>query len=309
MPIYDNVSDLVGRTPLVKINRLIDPTKATVLAKLEFYNPASSVKDRIGVSIIDAAEKSGDLKPGGSIVEGTSGNTGIALAMVGASRGYNVILTMPESASKERRAILRAYGAELILTPAAEGMKGAVAKAEEIAKERGAVEAKQFANKANPAAHRAGTGQEILDDTDGKVDIFIAGIGTGGTITGAGQLLKEKIPGVQVIAVEPAESPVLTGGEPGPHRIQGLGANFVPEILDRDVYDEVLDIDGESALEWARNAAAQEGLLVGISSGAALKAASDVANRPENAGKTIVVIIPSFGERYLTTDLYKNYMD
>jgi len=309
MPIYDNVSDLVGRTPLVRINRLIDPAKATVLAKLEFYNPASSVKDRIGVSIIDAAEESGALKPGGSIVEGTSGNTGIALAMVGASRGYNVILTMPESASKERRALLRAYGAELILTPAAEGMKGAVAKAEEIAKERGAVEAKQFANAANPAAHRAGTGQEILDDTGGKVDIFIAGIGTGGTITGAGKLLKENVPGIQVIAVEPAESPILNGGPAGPHRIQGLGANFIPEILDRDVYDEVLDIDSDSALEWARNAAAQEGLLVGISSGAALKAASDVANRPENAGKTIVVIIPSFGERYLTTDLYKNYMD
>ena len=309
MPIYDNVSDLVGRTPLVRINRLIDPAKATVLAKLEFYNPASSVKDRIGVSIIDAAEESGALKPGGSIVEGTSGNTGIALAMVGASRGYNVILTMPESASKERRALLRAYGAELILTPAAEGMKGAVAKAEEIAKERGAVEAKQFANAANPAAHRAGTGQEILDDTGGKVDIFIAGIGTGGTITGAGKLLKENVPGIQVIAVEPAESPILNGGPAGPHRIQGLGANFIPEILDRDVYDEVLDIDSDSSLEWARNAAAQEGLLVGISSGAALKAASDVANRPENAGKTIVVIIPSFGERYLTTDLYKNYMD
>lgn len=255
MPIYENVSDLVGRTPLVKINRLIDPAKAIVLAKLEFYNPASSVKDRIGVSIIDAAEKSGELKPGGSIVEGTSGNTGIALAMIGASRGYKVVLTMPESASKERRALLRAYGAELVLTPSALGMKGAVEKAAEIAKERGAVEAKQFANPANVEIHRTTTGEEILADTDSKVDIFIAGIGTGGTITGVGQLLKERIPGVKVIAVEPAESPILNGGAPGPHRIQGLGANFIPEILDRDVYDEVIDIDADSAIEWARNAA------------------------------------------------------
>lgn len=309
MPVYENVSDLVGRTPLVKINRLIDPQQATVLAKLEFYNPASSVKDRIGKSIIDAAEKSGELLPGGAIVEGTSGNTGIALAMVGASRGYKVILTMPESASKERRAVLRAYGAELILTPKGEGMQGAVDQAAKIAKERGAVEAKQFANPANVQIHRDTTGPEIIADTDGKVDIFIAGVGTGGTISGAGQALKTYNPEIQVIAVEPAESPILNGGKAGPHRIQGLGANFIPEILDRDVYDEVIDIDADSALAWAREAAKQEGLLVGISSGAALKAAAQVAARPENKGKTIVVIIPSFGERYLSTELYAEYMD
>lgn len=309
MPVYENVSDLVGRTPLVKINRLIDPQQATVLAKLEFYNPASSVKDRIGKSIIDAAEKSGELLPGGAIVEGTSGNTGIALAMVGASRGYKVILTMPESASKERRAVLRAYGAELILTPKGEGMQGAVDQAAQIAKERGAVEAKQFANPANVQIHRDTTGPEIIADTDGKVDIFIAGVGTGGTISGAGQALKAHNPEIKVIAVEPAESPILNGGKAGPHRIQGLGANFIPEILDRDIYDEVIDIDADSALEWAREAAKQEGLLVGISSGAVLKAAAEVAARPENKGKTIVVIIPSFGERYLSTELYAEYMD
>lgn len=309
MPVYENVSDLVGRTPLVKINRLIDPQQATVLAKLEFYNPASSVKDRIGKSIIDAAEKSGALKPGGSIVEGTSGNTGIALAMVGASRGYKVILTMPESASKERRAVLRAYGAELILTPKGEGMQGAVDRAAQLATERGAVEAKQFANPANVQIHRETTGPEIIADTDGKIDIFIAGVGTGGTISGVGQALKAHNKDIQVIAVEPAESPILNGGKAGPHRIQGLGANFIPEILDREIYDEVIDIDADSSMEWAREAAKQEGLLVGISSGAALKAAAIVAARPENKGKTIVVIIPSFGERYLSTELYSDYMD
>ena len=308
MPIYDDVSALVGRTPLVRINRLID-SEATVAAKLEFYNPANSVKDRIGAAIIDAAEKSGELTAGGTIVEGTSGNTGIALAMIGASRGYNVVLTMPETMSKERRALLRAYGAELILTPGPEGMKGAVAKAEEIAAERGGVLARQFANEANPAVHRATTAEEIWADTDGNVDIFIAGIGTGGTITGVGQVLKERKPGVQVIAVEPEESPILNGGAPGPHKIQGLGANFVPEILDRDVYDEVIDINADTAVEWARRAAKEEGLLVGISSGAALAAADQVARRPENAGKTIVVIIPSFGERYLSTILFSDLLD
>ncbi|WP_427384459.1 cysteine synthase A [Janibacter sp. G56] len=308
MPIYDDVSALVGRTPLVRINRLID-SEATVAAKLEFYNPANSVKDRIGAAIIDAAEKSGELTAGGTIVEATSGNTGIALAMIGASRGYNVVLTMPETMSKERRALLRAYGAELILTPGPEGMKGAVAKAEEIAAERGGVLARQFANEANPAVHRATTAEEIWADTDGNVDIFIAGIGTGGTITGVGQVLKERKPGVQVIAVEPEESPILNGGAPGPHKIQGLGANFVPEILDRDVYDEVIDINADTAVEWARRAAKEEGLLVGISSGAALAAADQVARRPENAGKTIVVIIPSFGERYLSTILFSDLLD
>ena len=308
VPIYDDVTALVGNTPLVRINRLIDST-ATVAAKLEFYNPASSVKDRIGVSIVDAAQRAGELKPGGTIVEATSGNTGIALAMVGAARGYQVVLTMPETMSKERRALLRAYGAELVLTEGALGMKGAVQKAEEIAAERGGVLARQFANEANPAIHRATTAEEVWKDTDGKVDIFIAGIGTGGTITGVGQVLKERNPNIQVIAVEPEESAILTGGQPGPHKIQGLGANFIPEILDQSIYDEVIDINAETAVDWARRAAKEEGLLVGISSGAALAAANQVATRPENAGKTIVVVIPSFGERYLSTILFSDLLD
>lgn len=308
--IFDNATQLIGNTPLVRLNSLTKGLGATVVAKLEFYNPASSVKDRIGVAIIDAAEKSGELPPGGTIVEATSGNTGIALAFVGAVRGYDVVLTMPESASKERRALLRAYGAELILTPAAEGMKGAVAKANEIAAQRpGAVLARQFANEANPAIHRATTAEEIWADTDGEVDIFIAGIGTGGTITGVGQVLKERKPSVQIIGVEPAESPILNGGEPGPHKIQGLGANFIPEILDREVYDEIIDVDSDTAVSVARKAATDEGLLVGISSGAAIHAAIQVAKRPENAGKLIVVIIPSFGERYLSSVLYSDLMD
>ena len=308
MPIYDDVTQLIGRTPLVKINRIIS-SDATVAAKLEFYNPASSVKDRIGVAIIDAAEASGELKPGGTIIEATSGNTGIALAMVGAARGYNVVLTMPETMSKERRALLRAYGAELILTEGPKGMKGAVEKANEIAEERGGVLARQFANEANPEIHRKTTAEEIWADTDGKVDIVISGIGTGGTITGVGQVLKERKPEVQMIAVEPEESPILNGGQPGPHKIQGLGANFVPDILDREIYDEVIDINADTAVEWARKAATDEGLLVGISSGAALAAADQVASRPENAGKTIVVIIPSFGERYLSTILFSDLLD
>ncbi|HEV7146257.1 MAG TPA: cysteine synthase A [Pedococcus sp.] len=308
MPIYDDVTKLIGNTPLVRINRLID-SDATVAAKLEFYNPASSVKDRIGVSIIDAAEAAGELKPGGTIVEATSGNTGIALAMVGAARGYNVVLTMPETMSKERRALLRAYGAELVLTEGALGMKGAVTKSEEIAAERGGVLARQFANVANPEIHRKTTAEEIWKDTDGQVDIVVSGIGTGGTITGVGQVLKARKPSVQMIAVEPAESPILNGGQPGPHKIQGLGANFIPEILDRDIYDEVIDVNADTSVEWARRAAKEEGLLVGISSGAALAAADQVARRPENAGKTIVVIIPSFGERYLSTILFSDLLD
>ncbi|EAQ00756.1 putative cysteine synthase [Janibacter sp. HTCC2649] len=312
MPILDDVTQAVGNTPLVRINRIIDTgdSGTTVAAKLEFYSPASSVKDRIGVAIVDAAEASGELPPGGTIVEATSGNTGIALAMVGSARGYKVVLTMPESMSKERRALLRAYGAELVLTDPATGMKGAVAKSEEIAAEReGAVLARQFANVANPEIHRKTTAEEIWRDTDGKVDILISGIGTGGTITGVGQVLKERKPEVQIIAVEPEESAILNGGAPGPHKIQGLGANFVPEILDTDVYDEVIDINAGTAVEWARKAATQEGLLVGISSGAALAAANQVATRPENAGKTIVVIIPSFGERYLSTILFEGLVD
>ena len=308
MPIYEDATKLVGRTPLVRINRIIE-SEATVAAKLEFYNPASSVKDRIGAAIIDAAEASGDLKPGGTIVEATSGNTGIALAMVGAARGYNVVLAMPETMSKERRALLRAYGAELVLTEGAKGMKGAVEKAEEIAAERGAVQAKQFANAANPAIHEKTTGPEIWEDTDGKVDILISGIGTGGTITGAGRYLRSQKSDVQIIAVEPAESPILNGGAPGPHKIQGLGANFVPDILDTEIYDEVIDIDAPTAMDWARRSATDEGLLVGISSGAAFAAADQVARRPENAGKTIVVIIPSFGERYLSTPLFEGLLD
>jgi cysteine synthase A len=308
VPIYDDVTKLIGNTPLVRINRLID-SDATVAAKLEFYNPASSVKDRIGVSIVDAAERAGELKPGGTIVEATSGNTGIALAMVGAARGYNVVLAMPETMSQERKALLKAYGAELVLTPGSEGMKGAVARAEAIAKERGGVLARQFANEANPAIHRATTAEEIWKDTDGQVDIVVAGIGTGGTITGVGQVLKERKPDVKIVAVEPEESAILTGGQPGPHKIQGIGANFIPEILDRNVYDEVIDVNADTAVEWARRAAKEEGLLVGISSGAALAAANQVATRPENAGKTIVVIIPSFGERYLSTILFSDLLD
>jgi len=308
MRIYDDVTKLIGNTPLVRLNRLIQ-SEATVAAKLEFYNPASSVKDRIGASMIDAAENSGELSPGGTIVEATSGNTGIALAMVGAARGYKVVLTMPETMSKERRALLRAYGAELILTPGIEGMKGAVAKAEEIGAQSGAVQVRQFANPANPEIHRRTTAEEIWDDTDGTIDYFISGIGTGGTITGVGQALRPRRPDLKIIAVEPAESPILNGGAPGPHKIQGIGANFVPEILDTTIYDEVIDIDAETSVEWARRAAREEGLLVGISSGAVLAATAQVAARPEAAGKLIVVIIPSFGERYLSSILYSDLMD
>ncbi|MGV8851614.1 MAG: cysteine synthase A [Rhodoglobus sp.] len=308
--IYKNIAELVGNTPLVQLNSVTEGAGATVLAKLEFQNPSASVKDRIGVAIIDAAEKAGALKPGGTIVEGTSGNTGIALAMVGAARGYRVVLTMPESMSKERRMLLRAFGAELVLTPAGEGMRGAVEKAAEIvANTEGAVAAQQFANAANPAIHRATTGPEIWNDTDGTVDIFVAGIGTGGTITGAGGYLKEQNPDIKVVAVEPEESAILNGGAPGPHKIQGIGANFVPEILDRDVYDEVLDVNITQSVTMARRLAAEEGILAGISSGATVHAALELAKRPENAGKTIVVIIASFGERYLSTLLYEDLVD
>jgi len=308
--IYDDATKLIGNTPLVRLNKLTEGLEATVVVKLEFYNPANSVKDRIGVSIIDAAEASGELKPGGTIVEGTSGNTGIALAWVAAARGYKAVLTMPETSSKERRGLLRAFGAELVLTPGAEGMKGAVARAEQIAAERpGAVLARQFANQANAEIHRRTTAEEIWADTDGEVDIVVAGIGTGGTITGVGEVLKARKPAVEIVAVEPAESPVLTSGQAGPHKIQGLGANFVPEILNTEIYDEIIDVTGDAAVATARATAKEEGLLVGISSGAAIEAALQVAKRPENKGKLIVAIVPDFGERYLSTVLYSDLMD
>lgn len=309
MNVYSNITEIVGNTPLVRINKITDGAEAQVFAKLEFYNPTSTVKDRIGIAMVDAAEASGALKPGGTIVEATSGNTGIALAMVGAARGYKTILTMPDSMSKERRALLRAFGAELVLTPAAEGMRGAVAKAEELGAKDGAVLVRQFENAANPEIHRKTTAQEIWNDTDGKVAALVAGIGTGGTITGIGQVLKEKNPGLKVFAVEPAASPILNGGSPSGHPIQGIGPNFVPPILDTKIYDEVLDAPNDEALKYARRAAKEEGLLVGISSGAALWGAAQIAKRPEFAGKIIVVIIPSFGERYLSTVLYQDLMD
>ena len=303
--IYDDVTQVVGHTPLVRLNRLAEGLPAQVAVKLEFYNPANSVKDRIGVAIVDAAEKAGALRPGGTIVEGTSGNTGIALAMVGAARGYKVILTMPETMSTERRVMLRAFGAEIVLTPGSEGMRGSVEKAKEIvANTDNAIWAQQFANEANPAIHYATTGAEIWEDTDGAVDILVAGIGTGGTVTGAGRFLKEKKPELQIVAVEPADSPILTGGNPGPHKIQGLGANFVPEVLDTHIYDEVLDAPTDAAVAVARDLGIKEGILGGISSGAAVWAALQVAKRPENAGKLIVAVVPDFGERYISTILY-----
>ena len=308
--VFANATELVGRTPLVRINRLTDGADATVLAKLEFYNPANSVKDRIAVAIIDAAVASGKLPEGGTIVEGTSGNTGIGLAWVGAARGYKVILTMPSSMSKERRALLRAFGAELVLTEPALGMRGAVDKAKEIvASTDGAILASQFVNEANPAVHEKTTGEEIWEDTDGKVDYLVSGIGTGGTITGAGRALRRHNPQIKLIAVEPAESPLLSDGKAGPHKIQGLGANFVPDVLDTELYDEVVTVSSDEAIAQARRAATDEGLLVGISSGAALAAAVEIAKRPEAAGKTIVAIIPDFGERYVSTALFEGLVD
>ncbi|MGO4299555.1 cysteine synthase A [Leifsonia sp. RAF41] len=308
--IYDNVTEAVGRTPLVRLNSLTAGLDATVLAKLEFYNPAGSVKDRIGVAIVDAAEKAGALRPGGTIVEATSGNTGIALAMVGAARGYDVILAMPETASKERRVLLRAFGAKVELTPGADGMRGAVEIAQQIVEStENAIWARQFENEANPAIHRATTAEEIWEDTDGGVDIFVAGVGTGGTITGVGQVLKERKPGVQVVAVEPLDSPILNGGKPGPHKIQGIGANFVPEILDTTIYDEVVDVSLDDALDVAKKLASDEGILAGISSGAIVWAALQLAKRPENAGKTIVAIVCDTGERYISTPLWADLLD
>jgi len=304
LKIYDDITQVFGNTPLVRINKIMDGAGADVLAKLEFYNPTSTVKDRLGIAIIDAAERSGQLKPGDTIVEATSGNTGIAIAMVAAARGYKAILTMPESVSLERRTLLRAFGATLVLTPAAEGMTGAVSKSEEIGKETGAVLVRQFENEANPEIHRKTTAMEIWNDTDGEVAALVSGVGTGGTITGTGQRLKELNPNIKVFAVEPAASPLLTGGAAGSHPLQGIGANFIPPILDRNVYDEVIDVPSEEAIKYARRAGTEEGILAGISSGAALWAAAQVAKREEFKGKKVVVIIPSFGERYLSTVLY-----
>ncbi|MBT1677859.1 cysteine synthase A [Curtobacterium aurantiacum] len=304
--IYENISQAFGNTPLVKLNRLPKAGGAEVLAKLEFYNPGASVKDRLGVAIIDAAEASGALQAGGTIVEGSSGNTGIALALVGAARGYRVVITMPETMSVERRAVIRAYGAEIVLTPGPEGMKGAVAKAESIVAETpGAILAHQFETAANAEIHRKTTAEEILRDTEEHVDVFVAGVGTGGTITGVGQVLKERVPGVQIVAVEPKDSPLLTEGKAGPHKIQGIGANFIPEVLDRSVIDEVFDVELDDALRVARALATQEGILSGISSGAIIHAALEIAARPENAGKRIVAIVCDTGERYLSTVLFE----
>ena len=305
MNIADNVTQLIGNTPLVRLNRVTADLGAQVVAKLEYFNPAHSVKDRIGVSMIEAAERAGVIGPNTVIVEPTSGNTGIALAMVCAQRGYRLVLVMPETMSVERRKLLRAYGAELVLTPGPGGMAAAIAKAEEMAAADPNVWIpQQFQNPANPEIHRRTTAEEIWRDTDGQVDILVAGIGTGGTITGVSEVIKARKPAFRAVAVEPAESPVLSGGQRGPHPIQGIGAGFVPDVLNTAIYDEVITVTGADAIAMARRMATEEGLLVGISSGAATWAALQVAARPESAGKLIVVIIPSFGERYLSTQLY-----
>ncbi|QMT40948.1 cysteine synthase A [Neisseria shayeganii] len=308
MNIANSITDLIGNTPLVALNTLAAGLPARVAAKLEFFNPGNSVKDRIAVAMIDAAEKAGKIKADTVIVEPTSGNTGIGLAMVCAARGYKLVITMPETMSKERRMLLRAYGAELILTPGAEGMGGAIARAQALvdAHPEQYFMPQQFENPANPEVHRLTTAEEIWRDTDGQVDIFVGGVGTGGTVTGVGEVLKGKKPGVQVFAVEPEASPVLSGGEKGPHPIQGIGAGFVPKILNTGVYDGVIRVPNQAAFDTARAAAAKEGLLVGISSGAAIWSALELAKKPENEGKLIVVVIPSYGERYLSTPLFED---
>jgi len=310
MRIANDVTELIGNTPLVRLRRLTEGAKADVVAKLEFYNPAHSVKDRIGVSMIEAAEKAGKIKPDTIILEPTSGNTGISLAFVCAARGYKLVLTMPESMSKERRVLLKAYGAQLILTPASEGMPGAIKKAEEVAAgDPRYFIPQQFKNPANPEIHRTTTAEEIWRDTDGKADILVAGIGTGGTITGVGEVIKARKPSFRCVAVEPEASAVLSGGPKGPHPIQGIGAGFVPDVLNTKIYDEIVRVKNDDAFATARRAAREEGLLVGISSGAAIWAAVEVARRNENAGKLIVVIVPSFGERYLSTALFADLAD
>ena len=308
MRVFNNITGLIGHTPLVEINRFTEKLglKARILVKLELFNLAGSVKDRIALSMIEDAEKKGLLKPGSVIIEPTSGNTGIGLASIAASKGYRAVFTMPETMSAERRKLLQAYGAEIVLTEGAKGMKGAIAKAEELARQTpGSFIPGQFVNPANPEAHVRTTGPEIWDDTDGKVDIFVAGVGTGGTVTGTGRYLKSKNPAVRVVAVEPAASPVLTQGKAGPHAIQGIGAGFVPEVLDTKIYDEVIDVTNEDALATGREIARKEGFLVGISSGAALFAAVELARRPENAGKLIVALLPDNGDRYLSTKLFE----
>ena len=307
MAVYNNILETIGNTPLVRLNRLTEGLGAEVLVKVESFNPANSVKDRIGKAIIDAAVEAGELKPGGTIVEATSGNTGIALAFAGATLGYKVILTMPETMSNERKVLLRAYGAEIVLTPGAAGMKGAVDKANKIiANNDNAILASQFANEANPKIHEATTGPEIWNDAEGKVDAFVAGVGTGGTVTGVGRYLKSKNADLHLVAVEPADSPVLSEGHAGPHKIQGIGANFVPEVLDRELLDEVMTATNEEAIETSRKLATEEGLLVGISAGANISAALKLAARPELEGKTIVAVLPDFGERYVSTVLFED---
>src|ERR1700743_3684005 len=310
MSIAEDVTQLVGNTPLVRLRRVTEGAGADVVAKLEYFNPGGSVKDRIGVAMLDAAEEAGLIKPDTIILEPTSGNTGIALAMVAAARGYKLVLTMPDTMSIERRVLLRAYGAELVLTPGKDGMPGAIAKAEELAKsDQRYFVPQQFENPANPAIHRATTAEEVWKQTDGKVDIFIAGVGPGTTITGVARVIKERKPDVKFIAVEPAASPVLSGGQKGPHPIQGIGAGFIPPVYDEDVVDEIIAVSNDDASHLSRRLAKEEGLLVGISSGAAVSAALQVARRPENAGKLIVVVLPSFGERYLSTVLFADLAD